>query len=194
MNRIASCFQLNVPHGHIARAIKELSEAIRCLAPNAFSGVADLDFLHHTREAAAYLRDFVHAASAQIDLAAVYFEMNGFDINPKRWYFSGFGYVNSGDVWEVEWLADWQTESDDQFVLTGMEAIQEAFAKHQGVQPLYIGIAFELSTYLITCRFMELIAAAHALASKQDKRVRRIPVFATAHEHDTVSRTGPVVA
>jgi hypothetical protein len=62
----------------------------------------------------------------------MYFEMNGFTINPDRWYFTGFAYEKGGDIWDLTWNTNWLTPWDHQteeFMLTGMEAVQEGFAK-----------------------------------------------------------------
>jgi hypothetical protein len=191
VNSIASFFGANVPHGRLAHCIEHLCEALRRQSPTLFAPLVDLDFLHHTENAAAFLIEFVHAARETIDLQAIYFEMNGFDINTDLWWFSGFGYETEGDIWDLEWLADWQAETDGALALTGMEVLQEAFAQHQGSgHLLYMDIAAELSTYLITCRFMELISAAHALAAEEDEIVAKLPVLATAHDFDIVHRTG----
>lgn len=191
MDSIDTCFRLNVLHGRLPLAVEQYREALGRQQTNAFSPLVGLDFLHHTEEAAANLIRFLESASAQREVGALYFEMNGFDINPDRWYCNGYAYDHAGGVRNTEWLVGWFTADDEDFVLTGMEPVQAAFAAHDGdAGPLFVNIARELSIYLVTCRFMELIAAAHQLAGERDSRARNLPVFATAHGFDIAHRTG----
>jgi hypothetical protein len=38
--------------------------------------------------------------------------MNGFTINPDRWHFDGFAYETAGDIWALDWLAEWDADTD----------------------------------------------------------------------------------
>jgi hypothetical protein len=122
-------------------------------------------------------------ASAKINVAAMYFEMNGFTINPDRWYFDGFAYETVGDIWELDWLAHWDADTDDdQFTLTGMESVQEAFASCycDEDQPLSVKMAAELANHLVNARFMQLIAATHGAAKRKYKALDALPVLSPA--------------
>jgi hypothetical protein len=165
---------------------------MQALRKTPFHDVLGRDFLHQTDAAADYLATFHRNASERVKVAAMYFEMNGFTINPDRWYFDGFAYKTEGDTWELEWLAHWDADTGcDQFTLTGMESVQEAFAARYGdqEQPLSVRLAAELADHLVNARFMQLIEAAHSSGKRKYQPLHGLPVFATAHDWDTVHRT-----
>ncbi|MBI5366354.1 MAG: hypothetical protein HZA54_04905 [Planctomycetes bacterium] len=188
---ISTEFGLLVSHGKLDECICRLEGALRALRTTPFHRVLGRDFLHHTRAAAKYLIEFHQSAPADTKLAALYFEMNGFTINPDRWYCDGFGYRTAGDIWELDWLATWDAETAEQFTLEGMESAQQAFADLHGdeKQSLAVQLAGELAEHLVTARFMQLIAAAHKSAKRRYGRLKGLPVLATAHEWDTVHQT-----
>jgi hypothetical protein len=116
--------------------------------------------------------------------------MNGFTINPARWYFEGFAY-EKGDTlwnltWETEWLSRWDAHSNSQFTLTGLEPVQEAFENLFGKdkQALGVQLAGEIAEYLVIARFDEVVGAAHAIAKKKCRDLKGVPVLCTAHDWD----------
>ena len=117
--------------------------------------------------------------------------MNGFETNPDLWFFNGFAYEKEGDIRDPDWLSDWAADEEEGFILTGMETLQRAFAEicADERQPLAVQLAGELAEHLVNARYMELIAKAHARAKSALKALRGLPVFATAHDWDTVHRT-----
>jgi hypothetical protein len=189
---VSRTFGLLVPHGKLAACIERLEEAMQALRKTPYHEVLGRNFLHQTDAAGSYLIDFHRMANKQITVAAMYFEMNGFTINPDRWYFDGFAYETAGDIWELEWLAHWDADTDnEQFTLTGMESVQEAFANCycDEDQPLSVKMAEELADHLVNARFMQLIGAAHAAAKRRYRALDGLPVLATAPDWDTVHRT-----
>ncbi|MFL5245461.1 MAG: hypothetical protein ACJ8FY_25475 [Gemmataceae bacterium] len=189
---VSSSFDLMVPHGKLLACIELLEEGLQALRKTPYHEVLGRDFLHQTDAAADYLINFHRKASATIDVAAIYFEMNGFTINPNQWHFDAFAYVTAGSIWELEWLADWQSDTGgEEFVLTGMETVQKAFADwyYDQSQPLSVKIAEDLADHLVNARFMQLIAAAHGVAKRKYKALNDLPILATAHDWDTVHQT-----
>jgi hypothetical protein len=188
---VATQFGLMVPHGKLAPCIALLGEGLRALRETPYHRVLGRDFLTQTDAATDYVIEFHRKTAAEMPVAALYFEMNGFTINPDLWYFNGFGYKAAGDVWELEWLAHWDAETPGDFTLEGMEGVQGAFADLfcDEKQPLGVQLAAELAEHLVTARFMELVAAAHKAAKRRYKGVEGLPVLATAHDWDTVHQT-----
>lgn len=189
---ISNTFALMVPHGELDACIKCLEEGMQALRKSPYHAVLGRNFLHHSDAAAEYLVEFHRTASAKIEVAAMYFEMNGFTINPDRWYFDGFAYKAAGDPWELEWLAHWDADTgNDQFTLTGMESVQEAFANCycDEAQPLSVKMAAELADHLVNARFMQLMAAAHGVSKRKYKALDGMPVLATAHDWGVVHQT-----
>jgi len=189
---VATFFGLMVPHGKLAACIDQLEEAMQALRRTPYHEVLGRSFLHQTNSAAEYITEFHRKASKKINVAAMYFEINGFTINPDRWYFDGFAYRAAGDIWELEWLAHWDADTgNSQFTLTGMESVQEAFQNCycDEDQPLSVKMAAELTDHLVNARYMELIATAHAAAKQKSRALDGLPVLATAHDWDTAHRT-----
>jgi hypothetical protein len=188
---IPSNFDLMVPHGRLTACIALLEEGLRSLRRTPFHIVLGRDFLHQTGPATSYMVDFHRMASASMKVGALYFEMNGFPNNTDRWYCEGFAYRKAGDMWDLDWLAKWAGEAEEQFPLKGMEPVQEAFAGLYGdsKQPLGVQMAGELAEHLVTARFMQLIAAAHKAAKRRYSELKGLPVIATAHDWETVHQT-----
>ena len=189
---VSTTFGLMVPHGKLAACIALLEEGLHALRTTPYHEVLGRDFLHLTDAAATYLIRFHRNASTKVNVAAMYFEMNEFTINPHGWYFDGFAYETPEDIWELEWLAHWDADTEnDQFTLTGMELVQEAFARCycDENQPLSVKIAAELAEHLVNARFMQLIAAAHEIAKRTCKALDGLPILATAHDWDHVHQT-----
>ena len=188
---IASNFELMVPRGKLTACITLLEDGLRSLPATPFHAVLGRDFLSQTGEAAEYMIDFHRTASARKKVGGLYFEMNGFAINPDRWYCDGFAYRKAGGGWDLDWLAKWDAETVQPFMLKGMGPVQEAFAELYGriKEPLVVQMAGELAEYLITARFMELIAAAHKAAKRRHGGLKGLPVLATAHDWETAHQT-----
>jgi hypothetical protein len=180
-----------VPHGKLEACIVLLEEGLQALRRTPYHDVLGRDFLRQTDTAAEYLINFHRNALAKTKVGALYFEMNGFTINPDRWYFDGFAYQTAGDIWELEWLAHWDAETDQGFTLEGMETVQEAFADLfcDENQPLSVKMASELAEHLVTARFMQLIAAAHETAKRRYNFLKDLPILATAHDWDRVHQS-----
>ena len=68
---------------------------------------ADLAIANDPAEAARRFDDFYRAESGRIPIRAVYTEMNGFDINPDRWYCDLCAYTADGGLDDFDWLSDW---------------------------------------------------------------------------------------
>lgn len=92
-------------------AIKSLEGKLSKLRGTRFKSLLGRGFSNPPEAILAAINSFVSDSDQQFDTHAIYLEMNGFDINPDRWYFDFFGYreyVN--DPEDLDWLADWQSE------------------------------------------------------------------------------------
>jgi hypothetical protein len=184
---IQSLFGLSIPQGKLAECITSLRDAMRAMKETPYHSVIDLDFLHHLDDASRLIVDFYRGSSRNSPPGAMYFEMNGFAINPDRWYFNGFAYEQGGDIldltWNTDWLNPWDAETDE-FTLTGMEAVQSAFADLycDDQQPLNIQLAGEVAEHLVVARFNELICAAHRVAKESCPGLDGFPILSAAHD------------
>jgi hypothetical protein len=187
---IHSLFGLTVPHRKLLECIASLEDALRFLRHTPYHEVIGLSFLHQRSEVSQFMVNFYRVAKTEREVRAMYFGMNGFDINPERWYFNGFAYEKGGRLWDLAWETDWLSgwdASSDEFTLTGMEAVQQAFEKlPYGSSSLGVRLAAELASHLVVARFDQLIEAAHQLAKADAREFERVPVLCTAHDWDVL--------
>jgi len=190
---IHSNFRRMVPHGKRQDCFAFLEEGLRSIRQTPYHAIVGQTYLHHVVDAARYIADSHRAASEKFPVAVMYFEMNGFSINPDRWYFDGFAYRTGGDIWDLtfhaDWLSGWDAATDASFNLTGLEKVQKAFESLFGTdppQPLSPELAAEITEHLVVARFDELIAAATAAARQLRPELMGVPVFSTAHERDAL--------
>jgi hypothetical protein len=134
-----------------------------------------------------HLNGFIEACRTEFQLRAVYLEMNEFDANFDCWYFDSFAYrkrpVNSEGM---DWLSDWDTSSEEQLTLTGLEVAQKDFRWYSEKQIHKRNIEYrrakELAMLLVLVRFIQLIKSA----IQSGKLARSIPIFVSSHEFDIV--------
>jgi hypothetical protein len=189
---VSAQFSLMVPHGRLEECITFLEDGLHALAPTPYHRVLGKSFLHLSSELGDWIAEFsLKAGEANLQLAALYLEMNGFAINADTWFCNLFGYKTAGDVWNLEWLASWDAENRGNFILRGMEDVQQAFADlfADENQPLGFRLAEEVTEHLVTARFMQLVAAAHQDAKSKLQALDGTAVLATAHDWDTVHQT-----
>jgi len=178
-----------VSHGAVDQFIGWAEEGLRTIHDTPFHTVLGLSFDHLIEPAADYLASFFEKASSLFPVRSMYFEMNGFEINPDCWFFSGFAYETGGTIWDPDWLADWNYEAGDIFVLSGMESVQDAYAKHfierdGEVKSLQIEVAESIASHLVCAHYISLIAKSHRRAKLRDEALRGLQVVATAHDWD----------
>ncbi len=82
-NVIQELFGMSVPHGKLSDCIHELKEGLRSVQETAYHRILGRDFLHHLEDAAEFLSAFFRATTQTAPIGAMYFEMNGFEINAK---------------------------------------------------------------------------------------------------------------
>jgi hypothetical protein len=148
----------------------------------------DYNFSNAPKRILSAINKFMDACSKQFAIKAVYLEMNGFDINPDRWYFDSFGYAKYGaDPQDLEWLCYWQSHNWPQVTLKGLEEVQADFEWYHAKEiwkNKKLDRAYELALLLVMSKFVCLIESALGVG----ERSRPIPVLATAHEFDIVGR------
>jgi len=132
-NSIDTFFTLAVLHEKLDFYIQQLEDALLTLKEGPFHSVIGKSFLHHAEDLAQFLLDFHESASENGTIEVIYFEINGFSINPDLWYCNGFGYRKRASLWDlttsVDWLHPWDFDTED-FNLAGLELTQEAFRKY----------------------------------------------------------------
>ena len=172
----------------IGGAIKFLEERLAKEKVARFKGLLGKGFINPPKSILSAINKFIDACAKKFAVKAVYLEMNGFDINPDRWYFDSFGYSNySADPQDLEWLCDWQSPDWPQVTLKGLEDVQADFEWYHAKEiwkDKKFEKAYGFAVLLVMCKYVSLIESALA----GGPRLKPIPVLATAHDFDIVGR------
>ncbi|MCX6148589.1 MAG: hypothetical protein NTW25_15250 [Candidatus Kapabacteria bacterium] len=171
----------------------QLTEAkLREQIKSDFNKLLGKNLLHQTDLLVEYFNNFYDKVKDNLNIQAIYGEMNDFTINCDMWFLNLFAYDKLGELDDTEWLADWEDEnaSKNRFVLTGYEELQEAYQDYQDnakYKVKEILEASDITEILIMLRYQELIKATKLIAKQKNLSWRRIPVFASVHDcYDTV--------
>jgi hypothetical protein len=172
----------------ITGAIGFLAERLAKEKTVRFKGLLGNGFTNKPAKILSAINEFIDACSTQFAIKAVYLEMNGFDINPDRWYFDSFGYTAYGaDPEDLEWLCRWQSADWPQVTLKGLERVQADFEWYHAKQiwnDKKLEKAYELAVLLVMSKYVLLIQ----LALASGPRCKAIPVLARAHDFDILGR------
>lgn len=172
----------------ISGAIESLESLLTTEQGYRFKGLLGASFSNSPSSILSATNTFIDACSKKFDLKAVYFEMNGFDINPDRWYFDSWAYDEYGsDPQDIEWLCNVQSLDWPQVTLQGLEGVQADFEWYHSNEiwkDKTFEKAYDLATLLVMCKYVALIQSG----LESGTRSKAIPVLATAHDFDILGR------
>jgi hypothetical protein len=114
--------------GDLAGCESAAVAALRALSWTPFHIAADLSIANDPADAARHFDRFYRGESRQRVVKAAYTEMNGFDVNPDRWYCDLFAYSVDGGLDNFDWLSDWQSDPFEEYTITGLERLQAVYA------------------------------------------------------------------
>ena len=171
--------------GDIGQCERTVAKRLGELPPSPFHAVLDLSISNPPQEVAAFFDRFCLKEEGRVKMAAAYAEMNGFDINPKRWYFSFFGFEEYGGHATYDWLADWQSADKSVITITGLEPLQEVYASAAFDDNMFV-TACDLASLLVVIKFQDMVGRA----APHMERLR-FPLLATAHEYDFIFEARP---
>jgi hypothetical protein len=163
--------------GDTAWCERTVAERLAALPQSPFHIAIDLSITNTPDDIAAHFDGFFRQEAARFKIGAAYTEMNGFDINPDRWFFDVFAFTEYGGHDDYDWISDWQSERYEAMTITGLERLQEVYAS-----PAFGDRRFKDAGYvaglLVVTKFQDLIrrAAPHM-------RELRFPLLATAHDY-----------
>ena len=172
-------------------AVRQLEDYITTDKRGPFASLVGHSFSNSTASMAARLNEFISLCETKLRIEAVYLEMNGFDINPDRWYVDFFGYDRyRRDEDDLDWLSDWQSPDVPDMTLTGLESVQKDFDwyhqeqiwKDKSYKALY-----DTAQNLVMSKFVLLIEET----LRSQDLVKPIPVLATAHDFEVLGRFEP---
>jgi hypothetical protein len=166
--------------GDTARCERTVAASLAALPQSPFHIALDLRITNTPAEIAAYFDGFFREEAGRFKIGAAYTEMNGFNINPDRWFFDVFAFREYGGHDDYDWLADWQSESYDDMTITGLERLQEVYAS-PAFRDKRFDSAGDVAALLVVTKFQDLIrrAAPHM-------RELKFPLLATAHDYDFI--------
>ncbi|NJO34462.1 MAG: hypothetical protein HC869_16365 [Rhodospirillales bacterium] len=175
-----------VARGELGGAVQHLEERLSNCSTPRFKALIGGQFSNDPRHVAEEISQFISACEKSFEVKAVYLEMNGFDINPHRWYFDLFGYKTYVDNAETfDWLSEWDSDHWPDVTLTGLENVQGDFVWYSSaLKTEDADEAVEFAIPLVMCKFAGLIAAATSTGIVQ----KHIPIFATAHDFDIIPK------
>lgn len=177
-----------IAKGQLEGAIKDLECGLASCNSERFKSLIGSEFKNNDTEIAKEINKFISFSEKDIEVRAVYLEMNGFDINPDRWYFDLFAYdTYQEDEDDLDWLSEWKSEDWPEITLEGLEAAQEDFDWYSNRSGYKDSLAKEASEYavlLVMCKFANLIRRSVATGFIKKKT----PILATAHDFDIMPR------
>lgn len=156
--------------------------ALRGLPPSPFHLAADLSISNAPGDMAAHIDRFFAEESSAFGVRAVYVEMNGFDINPDRWYCDLFAYEEDGGQKNYDWLSDWQSEYFEDYTITGLEPLQAVYTSEDLEDEQYADAA-PLAGLVVVTKFQRFTQTA-ACKLKHMK----VPLYVSAHDYDYIAR------
>jgi hypothetical protein len=160
-------------------------EALRALPMSPFHIAADLAISNDPGDAARHFDRFYQTESERMSVQAVYTEMNGFDINPDRWYCDLFAYTADGGLEDFDWLSDWHSEPCPEYTITGLEPLQAVYASKAFRDPANRDATY-LSSVVVVAKFQRFMQRA-----AERMGALRVPVYVTAHDFDYIARLVP---
>jgi hypothetical protein len=187
-------FGLMACHGRTSEYVAWAEAGLRTIAPTPYHDVLGRSFIQSLTPSLEYLVETYREAAKKFEVKAMYFEMNGFEINPDYWHFGGFAYQEAGSIWEPDWLSEWHFENKRVVDLLGMEPVQLAFKKHflprEGtVIPLQFEMASSIASHLICAHYIDIVFKAHNAAKAKEPKLRGLPIIATAHDWDRMAQS-----
>ena len=173
------------------KACKFIAELMENCNDKTFNSLIATDFSNPPKEVRKQIETFIFKCNKGFETKAVYLEMNGFDINPDRWFFDFFGYDKLPDNFDdIYWLSDYQSPVFPDVTLVGLESIQKLFEVYQEeTGHLYLtseprnkdlDYNHELATLMVMVKFCKLIDESI------ETSIPDVHVFATAHDFDIV--------
>ena len=174
--------------GKIGKANAELEEKLGSVNTDRFKSLLESSFTNDKSLIVDELNRFAIACKEKFELKSIYLEMNGFDINPDKWFFDFFGYDKYvDDEFELDWLSGWDSDNWPSITLIGLEDTQNDFDLYENQGGRSDSVAKEAKEYAVL-----LVMIKFALLIKESIDTGKInfhlPVLATAHDFEIIPR------
>jgi hypothetical protein len=164
-----------VENNNIKQAIELAENELKKIPVTGFHKVIGRDFLHLKNDLIEFINYFYLQATKEIEVKAMYSEMNGFTINYDLWFLDLFAFETCGGLEDTDWLADFEFSIDQSMVLNGMEDIQavyEDYMKNERWADENLETAMEICEIIIVLRLQELFK--HSIDMATQKKIRLV--------------------
>jgi len=171
----------------IDKAIELAENELKKIPATGFHKVLGRDFLNVTDDLVEFVNHFYAEATKEIEVKAIYSEMNGFTINYDVWFLDLFAFKTCEGLEDTDWLADDDFSIRESLVLSGMEDIQavyEDYMKNEKWSDKDLENAMEVCEIIIVLRLQELFKTTVDSAIQKQLKWAKVPIFATAHDYD----------
>lgn len=176
-----------VANNKLGEAINLAEDKLSKLPKTNFHKIIGKDLRHLAVGLSEYLELFYKSAKEQIDVKALYAEMNGFTINYDLWFVDLFAFAELRGFDDFDWLADYDVPSEDGMVISGLEELQEAYRDYlendKGSDEA-LTEAFEVCELIIILRLQDLFKEARKIAVNQKANWTNVPLLVTAHDSE----------
>lgn len=170
-------YKLCLDEADLAGAERLIAGELRKLPATPFHCALDLHVTTSVEAAADYFDAGIAAANEIEPTRAASVEMNGFTINPDRWYCGLSAFREDLGADDLDWLGDsWHWEAKHTLVIEGLEPLQQVFAQQRD-QPG--GDACIFAGSLVIVKFFGLVQAASARMKN-----RGFPIYVSTHDDD----------
>ena len=182
MNRLTPALRA----GDIDACEKAVSAQMQSLPRSPFHIAIDLAISNDPAHAAEHFDLFFRSEARRIKVGAAYTEMNGFDVNPGRWYCDLFAYTSYGGHDDTyDWLAHWQSQKFPEYVIKGLEDLQAVYASAAFHEKQFRDAIYSCDLLVVT-KFQSFMKKAAAKMKEL-----KFPLLATAHDFDFIAEFGP---
>ena len=174
--------------GDLETCEHEIAKELKKLRRTPFHIAFELSILNDPADAANHFDRFFAAESKRFQIGAAYTEMNGFDINPNRWYCDLFAYEADGGHDDYSWLSDWQSKRFDEYEINGLEPLQGVFAS-DAFRDKANRDAIHMADLMVVVKFQKFMRDASS-----HMKLLRFPLYVTAHDFDFITSFDPRAA
>lgn len=180
------------------KAISTAEKELEKIDETEFHDIIGKQFTNPIDDLVNWVDNFYKEISKKIEIKAMYFEMNEFDINTDVWYIDGIAYKEDGglDLDDMEWLSDCKRDvmTTNEFILTGYEKFQNLFDKIEEKEENEewtdeMQDARDWCEQIIISKFMQLMKKAHQTAKERKLDWGNIPIYFTEHAYDFIAKS-----
>lgn len=180
------------------KAIAIAETALTEIPITEFHVILSTSFTNPILDLVNWIDGFYNSISKKMEVKALYFGMNEFDINTSAWYIDGVAYKKDGglNLDDMDWLSDCKLAdmTTNAFVLQGLEQLQKSFEmieekEENDTWTDEMQEARDWCEQLILSKYMEFIRKAHEVAKEQQLQWANLPIYCTEHEYDFIIKS-----